>query len=101
MFTHTVGHAGKQISPQSNGILELMRSLDRPRHKRTERQDQVLPRDNISSLNDSAQTAAQNLNQKGHVSTPQSKLTDQRLQKQTFHQYRGCLAASSGDSFNY
>ena len=55
MFTHPVRHAGKQISPQSNGILELMRSLDRPRHKRPERQDQVLQRDNNISLNDSAQ----------------------------------------------
>ena len=55
MFTHPVRHAGKQISPQSNGILELMQSLDRPRHKRPERQDQVLQRDNNISLNDSAQ----------------------------------------------
>ena len=53
-----------------------------------ERQIQAQQRDNQIAQNDSTQAAAQNLNKKRHVFTPERHLTDGRpLKLQNFHQF--------------
>ena len=49
-----------------------------PRHRRPEGQNQVSERVNQSDSNDVPQAAAQNLNKKSHVFTPELRLTDRR-----------------------
>ena len=51
-------------------------------------QNQVQQRDNQISSNKSAQAAAQNMNLRCHVFTPERWLTDQRLPTQKLHQPR-------------
>ena len=68
------------------------------RHKRPKRQNQVQKRAKQNDSNESTQAAAQNLNQKCHVFTPELRLTDRRLPN--FQQPLSCLAATAGDLFN-
>ena len=49
-----------------------------PRHRRPEKQNQVQERANQSDSNETPQAAAQNLNRKCHVFTPELRLTDRR-----------------------
>ena len=49
-----------------------------PRHKRPEKQNQVQERANQNDSNETTQAAAQNINWKCHVFTPELRLTDQR-----------------------
>ena len=49
-----------------------------PRHRRPERQNWVQERANQNNSNETTQAAAQNLNGKFHVFTPELRLTDRR-----------------------
>ena len=70
-----------------------------PRRRRPGRQNQVQARANQNDSNETAQAAAQKLNWRCHVFTPELWLTDRRLL--SFHQFLSCLAATPGDSFNW
>ena len=79
LFMHPLRRAEKQTTPQRNVILEPMQTIARlPRHVRPERQNQVPERANLNDSKEVPQAAAQNLNEKCHVFTPELRPTDRR-----------------------
>ena len=79
LFIHPVRHVEKQTTPQRKTTMERMQAIDRlpgieDRKKRTRSK-----KANQNDSNEKIQAAAQNLNLKCDVFTPQLRLTDRRL----------------------
>ena len=72
LFTHPVRHLERQTTPQRNATMEPTQPIDRhPGTEDRKRQNQVQERTNQNDSNETTQAAAQNLNWKCHVFTPE------------------------------